>query len=74
MKMTDTELSEIVAKIAADYGYKDAVAGFQPFKDFKIRWTRTQDWIRMDVSDYLESADEEIIASIVDTLFRKIKG
>lgn len=73
--ITDNEtLSALVAKIGRENGYQDAGAEFQEFQEFRIRWSRTYTWIRMEVSDYLRNADESILESILRTLFGKIKG
>ena len=67
-------LSALVAKIGKENGYDDAGAEFQDFKEFRIRWSRTYTWIRMEVSDYLKDTEESILESILRTLFGKIKG
>lgn len=67
-------LNALVARVGKENGYQDAGAEFTAFKDFKIRWSRTYTWIRMEISDYLRGAEEGIIESILRTLFGKIKG
>jgi len=74
MCMTDEELTAAVKKVAGAYGYNDVQAEFQAFKEFRIRWSRTYTWISMEVSDYLNTAPSDILISIMDTLFQKIKG
>ena len=72
--MTNEELEKIVEEVAKDFGYDEAHADFEAFKDFKIRWSRTSEWISMQVSDYLNTADVWILESIMRTLFSKISG
>ena len=70
----DEALNALVARVGKENGYEDAGAEFTGFKDFKIRWSRTYTWIRMEVSDYLRNTEENILESILRTLFSKIKG
>ena len=70
----DEALNALVAKLGKENGYDDAGAEFAGFKDFKIRWSRTCDWIRMEVSDYLRNTEEGIVEGILRTLFGKIRG
>ena len=73
--MMDNEtLTAIVSKVAREFKYEDAGAEFQTFKELRIRWSRTYTWVRFEVSDYLAAAPEDILESVLRTLFKKIKG
>lgn len=72
--ITNEELTAIVSKVAREHKYEDIHAEFQPFKEFRIRWSRTYTWISLEVSDYLAPSPEDILESVFRTLFKKIKG
>ena len=43
-------------------GFEDIQADFSAFRDFKLKWTRSDKWINFEVSDYLRNALEEMIS------------
>ena len=55
-------------------GFDEVQAEFSAFRDFKIRWTRSYRWISLEVSDYLRNAPENVIRSLAETVFAKIRG
>ena len=59
--VTKEELNEIFERIGNDFGYRDVTAEYAPFMDMKIKWSRTSDWARFTVSDYLEEAPSEVV-------------
>ena len=67
-------MQEIFARVGKKYGYDDVKADFTPFKDFKVKWMRSYKWINFDVSDYLLGAPTEVLESIAETLFKKIRN
>ena len=56
------------------HGYERVNAEYTAYRDFKVRWTRTNRWIEFHVSDYLSDAPKEVIDSLVGTLYSKICG
>ena len=67
-------LTRIFSEAGAVHGYDDVKADFTPFRDFKVKWMRSYKWINFDVSDYMMEADERILSSVADTLYRKIRN
>ena len=55
-------------------GFEDITAEFAAFRDFKLKWTRSYKWISFEVSDYLRNAPENVIQSLAETIFAKIRG
>ena len=55
-------------------GFEDITAEFSEFRDFKLKWTRSYKWISFEVSDYLRNAPENVIESLADTVFARIRG
>ena len=72
--MDNDRLSALFAEAGRDNGFEQITAEFATYKDFKIRWLRAYKWIEFQVSDYLSTAPEEVIAEMADTVFRKIRG
>lgn len=67
-------LTALFAEAGKRNGYEDVTAEFAAFRDFKVRWTRSYRWANFEVSDYLSDAPEEVLASLAETIFRKIAG
>ena len=55
-------------------GFEDIRAEFAAFRDFKLKWTRSYKWISFEVSDYLRSAPENVMQSLAETVFARIRG
>ena len=55
-------------------GFEDIQAEFAPFRDFKLKWTRSYKWISFEVSDYLRNAPESVMESLAETIFAKMRG
>lgn len=73
-RMNSNELTKKIKEVSKKYGYEDAVAQFIPIRDFKVRWTRTFKWISVEVCDYLADAPDEVIESLLTTIFERISG
>ena len=71
--MNNRMLTGIFAAAGARNGYDDVQAEFAPFRDFKVRWTRSYRWISLEVSDYMGDAPAEVMESLADTVYRKIR-
>lgn len=72
-RMTDNELTTIAKTIAKKHGYTDATASFIVVRDAKVRWTRTYQWISLEVADYFAALDAETVAAILEEIFRRIE-
>lgn len=55
-------------------GFEDIQAEFAAFRDFKLKWTRPYRWISFEVSDYLRNAPEDVMDSLAETMFAKMRG
>ena len=55
-------------------GFDDIQAEFSAFRDFKLKWTRPYKWISFEVSDYLRNAPENVMQSLAETVFARIRG
>lgn len=55
-------------------GFEDIQAEFAAFRDFKLKWTRSYRWISFEVSDYLRNAPEDVMDSLAETMFAKMRG
>lgn len=55
-------------------GFEEIQAEFSPFRDFKLKWTRSYKWISFEVSDYLRNAPENIIKSLAETVYARMLG
>ncbi len=72
--MSNKDLAAMVTTLGKKYGYEQSVASFVPIRDFKVRWTRTFKWISIEICDYLADAPEEVIKSLLTTIFKRISG
>jgi len=72
--VSDRHLSEIFSVVGERYGFSDVGAEFSAFTDFKVRWQRSSDWIRFQVSDYLDRAPDDVLTNLADVLFSKMRG
>lgn len=72
--MNNKDLTAIFQAVGKRHGFDESTAEFSPFKDFKVKWTRTYKWISFEVCDYLSDAPDEVIKSLANTIFDKICG
>lgn len=79
--MTDTKsnseetiLNNIFERVGKEYGFSEVTAEYATFRDMKMKWTRTNDWINFDVSDYLKGAPENVIEGLATATLKKIRG
>jgi len=72
--VSDQHLTQIFSDVGRRYGYADVGAEFAELRDFKVRWQRSSDWIRFQISDYLDRAPDDVLASLADVLFSKMRG
>ncbi len=59
--MNNQMLTAIFSVAGTRNGYDEVQAEFSPFRDFKVKWTRSYKWIAFEVSDYLSDAPENVI-------------
>jgi hypothetical protein len=75
MENCDSEmLNRALQNAGRRNGFEDIQAEFSAFRDFKLKWTRSYKWISFEVSDYLRSAPENVIESLAETVFARIRG
>lgn len=72
--MDMTAVREIFAAVGREYGYEDVEVDFVPYRDMKVRWQRTTEWISFSVSDYLKDAPTLVLEDFARALFGKIAG
>lgn len=72
--MNDRRLTALFAAVGGRNGYDRTSAEFEPFRDFKIRWTRCPGWIDFEVSDYMDDAPDGVVTSMAETVFGRIRG
>lgn len=69
---SNAQLTTIAALVGRANGYDDIQAEFSPFRDFKLKWIRSYKWISFEISDYLQDAPEEVVASLFRTVFKRL--
>ena len=74
MECSNAMLTSAMAEAGARNGFTDVTAEFSAFRDFKLKWTRTSNWISLEVSDYLRDAPRSVIESLAETVFARIGG
>lgn len=72
--MDNNRLSELFAIAGREKDYKTVNAEFTAYRDFKIRWLRTDEWIEFQVSDYLSEAPDDVMLDLARTIFARIGG
>ena len=72
--MDMTAVREMFATVGREYGYEDVEVDFVPYRDMKVRWQRTTEWISFSVSDYLMNAPTLVLEDFARLLFKKIAG
>ena len=72
--MDDTQLQNLAETIGRTYGYERMTARFEPFADFKMKWTRNMEWMEIEVSDYLRDAPSEVVDGLLRSAIARTKG
>ena len=71
--VTTIQLTEAFQEASNILAHEMSVtAEFAPYRDLKVRWTRTYGAADFSVSDYLQDAPMEVIEGIARTIFSKI--
>lgn len=71
---SNQRLERIFSGVGRKYGFDTVKAEYIVLKDFKIRWQRSYRWVDFRVPDYLDTAPDDVIAALADTLFQRIVG
>ena len=74
MEYSNEMLTRAMTVAGTRNGFEEIQAEFSPFRDFKLRWTRSYKWISFEVSDYLRNAPENIIRSLAETVYARMLG
>ena len=74
MEYSNEMLTRAMTVAGTRNGFEEIQAEFSPFRDFKLKWTRSYKWISFEVSDYLRNAPENIIKSLAETVYARMLG
>lgn len=72
--MDKNMIQMIATEIGAKHGFSEVKVELSRFKDFKMKWMRTSNWIHIKISDYIRDAPEEVFSSILDTIMYRMEG
>lgn len=72
--MDKNMIQMIATEIGAKHGYSEVTAELSRFKDFKIKWERTSNWIHIRISDYIRDMPEEVFRSLLNVLMYRMEG
>ena len=67
-------LNDVFSNVGKNYGYENVSADFVAFKQFKVQWQRSYNWISFRISDYMTDAPENVMEDLAHALFEKIAG
>ena len=67
-------MTDVFSRIGKQYGYENVSADFVAFKQFKVQWQRSYNWIAFRISDYMLDAPENIMEDLAESIFAKIAG
>ena len=75
--MSIVETSKDIERIASEigtknWGFENVAVSTAPFKDFKVKWTRTTEWIKFKVSDYVIGMPENAVRNLFENIFSKM--
>ncbi|MDO5862367.1 MAG: hypothetical protein Q4Q58_06220 [Thermoplasmata archaeon] len=68
------ELTETFETSGERFGFSDVTAVFEPYKNFSVKWSRTQKRADFQVTDYMMAAPFEAVWGMADAIFAKIRG
>ncbi len=72
--VTSEELDLTFKQVANNFDMKGVKAEYAPFRDLKIKWSRTYDWASFEVTDYLKEAPLMVVESLARTVIGRIRG
>ena len=67
-------MTEVFQRVGKNYGYENVSTDFVSFKQFKVQWQRSYNWIAFRISDYMVDAPENVMEDLADSIFAKIVG
>ena len=71
---TQEQMLEIAKETGSKFGYKEVTLEVVAYKDFKMRWTRSYQWINFSVSDYLIGMSQEALTDLFTGMYTNIIG
>ena len=71
---TQEQMLEIAKETGSKFGYKEVTLEVVAYKDFKMRWTRSYQWINFSVSDYLIGMSQEALTDLFTGMYVNIIG
>ncbi|MCL2607238.1 MAG: M48 family metallopeptidase [Methanomassiliicoccaceae archaeon] len=76
MQNTDADrtLRESFGAAGKSYGYDSVSAEFREFKEFKVKWSRSNGWADFEVSDYTKDAPPDVLEELAKMIFSRISG
>lgn len=72
--MSNETVTAVFQEIGKKYGYGNVAVEWTAFKQFKVQWQRSYNWIAFRLSDYLKDATVEVWQDLAQSLFEKIIG
>lgn len=72
--MSNELVTAVFQETGKKYGYENVSIEWTAFKQFKVQWQRSYNWIAFRLSDYMKDAPVEVWEDLADTLYGKIKG
>lgn len=73
MSTTENKVNEAFKKVGNEFGIQTS-AKFEEYRDFRIRWQRSNTWAAFQVTDYLSEAPQEVLENLARAIFEKIQG
>ena len=74
MAVKEAKMEQIAQQVGQEFGFKQVSAHYEPFRDFKVRWHKTSEWIAFSVSDYMQALTQKAIEDVLTQIFRKMRG
>lgn len=74
MTVKEAKMELIAQQIGQEFGFKEVSAHYEPYRDLKVRWQRTEEWIAFSVSDYLQALTPKGVEDVFTQIFRKMRG
>ena len=71
---SEARIESVFQETGKHFGYEDVTVEIADFKDFKVQWKRSYNWIAFRISDYIKDAPETVIEDLANALYTKIAG
>ena len=69
---SEARIESVFQETGKHFGYRDVTVEVAEFKDFKVQWKRSYDWIVFRISDYIEDAPEAVIEDLANLNLRNV--